>query len=475
MKFAPSYSIALDASHLDMPLDMHSKPATGGSDPLADTHDQTRAVRGHGINGMDSKMPSYPGLDRWQLLDLLGTGAFSHVYRASDREGKMGEVAIKVMKKYEMKEPHKANLQKEIQIMRQLDHNNISRLIDVIETNQYCHIVLELCTGGELFNQLVKLTYLSEDLSRHVILQVAQAVLYLHQTGIVHRDIKPENILFNSIPVEPSKTPKPTLPGEENKVDEGDFVPGVGGGGIGEVKLADFGLSKIIAGAPTATPCGTMSYAAPEIVRDEKYTTGVDMWALGCVLYTLLAGYPPFYDPNTKVLMKKVSTGDYAFDSPWWNDISKDAKDIVSKLLTVESDKRLTIEEFINHPWIQKASKTTLETEEPSTIADTESQSDGSSTTAPPTPRDDRDDGTPVPPEALHESHVEARTPGFMNVRELFGVVFSAHQREHDIRDHEIASRVENDTRKSKTNIHDKLHLGNSALLQKRGVQQNRA
>lgn len=168
----------------------------------------------------------------------------------------------------------------------------------------------------------VKLTYFSEQLSRHVILQVAHGIRYLHEErGVVHRyvfvptaspfhvtstlpitnnqivglksdsDIKPENILFERIPIIPSRRPIHRQYDEE-KEDEGEFQVGVGGGGIGRVKIADFGLSKVVWEENTATPCGTVGYTAPEIVKDERYSKSVDMWALGCVLYTLLCGFP---------------------------------------------------------------------------------------------------------------------------------------------------------------------------------------
>jgi len=146
--------------------------------------------------------------------------------------------------------------------------------------------------GGELFHQIVKLTYFSENLSRHVIGQVADSIRYLHEErGVIHRDIKPENLLFERIPVIPSKTPV-NRPYDEEKEDEGEFRAGIGGGGIGRVKIADFGLSKIVWDEQTMTPCGTVGYTAPEIVKDERYSKSVDMWALGCVLYTLLCGFP---------------------------------------------------------------------------------------------------------------------------------------------------------------------------------------
>ena len=136
-----------------------------------------------------------------------------------------------------------------------------------------------------------------------------------------YSDIKPENLLFERIPIIPSKNPV-VRQYDEEKEDEGEFIPGVGGGGIGRVKIADFGLSKVIWNEETKTPCGTVGYTAPEIVKDERYSKSVDMWALGCVLYTLLCGFPPFYDESINVLTEKVARGYYTFLSPWWDDIS---------------------------------------------------------------------------------------------------------------------------------------------------------
>jgi serine/threonine-protein kinase RCK2 len=207
-----------------------------------------------------------------------------------------------------------------------------------------------VCEGGELFHQIVKLTYFSENLARHVILQVAHGIRYLHEErGVVHRsvvsflgnetrlilqcsDIKPENLLFDRIPIIPSKNPI-QRPYDEEKEDEGEFIPGVGGGGIGRVKIADFGLSKIVWDEQTMTPCGTVGYTAPEIVKDERYSKSVDMWALGCVLYTLLCGFPPFYDESINVLTEKVARGYYTFLSPWWDDISHSGKLITLMLV----------------------------------------------------------------------------------------------------------------------------------------------
>lgn len=235
--------------------------------------------------------------------------------------------------------------------MRNLKHDGIVKLLEFSESREHYYLILELLEGGELFHQIVKLTYFSEPLARHVILQVAHGIRYLHEErGIVHRDIKPENLLFESIKIIPSKVDK-ARPYDEEKEDEGEFMPGIGGGGIGCVKIADFGLSKVVWEESTMTPCGTVGYTAPEIVKDERYSKSVDMWALGCVLYTLLCGFPPFYDESISVLTEKVAKGYYTFLSPWWDDISGSAKDLISHLLCVDTSKRFTIDEFLAHPW----------------------------------------------------------------------------------------------------------------------------
>ncbi|TID19464.1 Serine/threonine-protein kinase srk1 [Venturia nashicola] len=366
------------------------------------------------------KLPKYPGLERWTLLEKMGDGAFSNVYRARDNTGQYkDECAIKVVRKFEMNSSQRANILKEVQIMRQLDHPNIVRLVDFHESRQYYFIILELCPGGELFHQIVRLTYFSEDLSRHVIVQVARALEYLHEeAGVVHRDIKPENLLFYPIPFVESKNPKPKSADDEDKADEGEYIKGHGAGGIGTIKIADFGLSKVIWDSQTMTPCGTVGYTAPEIVKDERYSKSVDMWALGCVLYTLLCGFPPFYDESIQTLTEKVARGQYTFLSPWWDDISKSAQDLVSHLLTVDPDKRYDIKQFLNHPWIRESE------EETHAAAD-----------APPlaTPLVQRQsfaylDDTITP----GGRRQDFRSPGAVNLREVFDVGYAVHRQEEE-------------------------------------------
>lgn len=186
----------------------------------------------------------------------------------------------------------------------------------------------------------------------------------------------------------------------------------MGAGGIGRIKIADFGLSKIVWDNQTMTPCGTVGYTAPEIVKDERYSKSVDMWALGCVLYTLLCGFPPFYDESIEVLTEKVAKGQFTFLSPWWDDISKSAQDLISHLLCVDPEKRYTITEFLAHPWVRGSG---------------------------PTPREEKKATAGETPLAFDAARfvdggkrMDFRSPGAVNLREIFDVGYSVHRQEEE-------------------------------------------
>jgi serine/threonine protein kinase len=378
-------------------------------------------------------MPTYEGLENFKLEEKMGDGAFSNVFKALDISANK-HVAIKVVRKFELnasqegdkhlsvqfkKKPRateRANILKEVQIMRGISHPSIVKLYSFSESETHYFLVMELMQGGELFHQIVKLTYFSENLARHVILQIVRGIRYLHEErGVVHRDIKPENLLYDPVPIIPSKTIV-HRPYDEGKEDEGEFIPGVGGGGIGRVKIADFGLSKVVWNEETMTPCGTVGYTAPEIVKDERYSKSVDMWAIGCVLYTLLCGFPPFYDESIKALTEKVARGHYTFLSPWWDDISHSAKDLVTHLLCVDPAQRYTIDEFLLHPWATAAP-------------------------APPPPstpsvhghfRDSRPLDSPLLTAARGGRINDGRSPGVATLKEAFDITYAVHRMEEE-------------------------------------------
>lgn len=208
-------------------------------------------------------------------------------------------------------------------------------------------------------------------------------------------------------------------------------MKGQGAGGIGLIKIADFGLSKVIWDSQTMTPCGTVGYTAPEIVKDERYSKSVDMWALGCVLYTLLCGFPPFYDESIQTLTEKVARGQYTFLSPWWDDISKPAQDLVSHLLTVDPEKRYDINQFLNHPWIREADEVTYAAHDAPPLA------------TPAILRQKQDSyeaggsGNPLQQnfaylESPGARRMDFRSPGAVNLREVFDVGYAVHRQEEE-------------------------------------------
>lgn len=333
-------------------------------------------------------LAQYPDLpEKYTLQQDLGEGAFSSVYKGLNNE--TGEtVAIKIINKLNLTPKQLTNIHNEIQIMNTLanagNQPNILRLIESYDKTDNCFLILEYCDGGEIFNKIIEYTYFSEQLAKHVFLQLLDAIRFLHQNNVVHRDIKPENLLFKRIPFAPRTEAEFKLSlrssDDELKQDEGQFIPGIGGGSIGMIKLADFGLAKLLRFDPLAskgnalsnlkTPCGTAGYTAPEVIhcgvenkrrfrnsmsKSNYYSKAVDIWSLGCFLYTILCGFPPFYDDNHDILTQKIITANYVFLEPWWDEVSPDAKDLISNMLVINPEKRITIEEIYQHPWMADA------------------------------------------------------------------------------------------------------------------------
>ena len=171
-----------------------------------------------------------------------------------------------------------------------------------------------------------------------------------------YRDIKPENILHFPIPLKPNIAPAVRPNDLEDKTDEGHFIAGLGSGGIGLIKIADFGLARVCLDSQITTTKtttgGTTAYNAPEVIRGEASNKSVDLWSLGCVLYILLCGFQPFYGANKPTLEEMIVRGQFSFLSPWWDDISDSAQDLISQLLVTDPAARFTIEDFFHHPWI---------------------------------------------------------------------------------------------------------------------------
>jgi len=266
----------------------------------------------------------------YEIKDKLGTGSFATVKRAVRKsDGK--QFAIKVIKKTKLNAEELAVVHDEVEIMHKLNHQNCVQLYEMFETNKKIYMVMELLTGGELFDRIVAKGSYSEKEASDLIKDIASAILYLHSIGIVHRDLKPENLIYLS--------PKNDSP----------------------IKITDFGLAKYRSGKDMAmtTACGTPGYVAPEVLKNEPYDKAVDMWSLGVILYILLCGFPPFYHESTAQLYKQIKKGEYDFPDPYWTDISDSAKDLVRCLLCVPPKDRYTAAQVLAHPWIAGTTATT--------------------------------------------------------------------------------------------------------------------
>jgi len=256
--------------------------------------------------------------DKYEVGKELGRGGFSIVKKGKNK--KTGEeVAIKCINKKNLKKDELQLLTREINIMQKLRHKSIIQLIDIFETPNDLFLVLELVSGGELFDQIVERGSYSESDAANLIRQVLEGIAYMHRHGVVHRDLKPENLLCASANV---------------------------------IKIADFGLSKDVESGNLQTSCGTPSYVAPEVLLGGQYDNEVDIWSIGVITYVLLCGFTPFYGDNQRQLFERILHAKFDFPSPEWDDVSATAKDFVSKLLVVNPADRLSAEQAQTHPWI---------------------------------------------------------------------------------------------------------------------------
>ncbi|KAG1732910.1 Pkinase-domain-containing protein [Suillus paluster] len=246
----------------------------------------------------------------YTLGKVIGEGAYGKVRLGTNRLT-CTRVAIKQIPK-----AMSASLTREIHHHRQLHHPHVTQMYEVIATESHIWIVTELCCGGELFDYLAEKGRLSERESSIIFGQLALAVAYLHEKGIVHRDLKLENVLLDE---------------------------------RCRVKLGDFGFTREYdRGVYMETFCGTTGYAAPEMLQGKRYLgPEVDVWSMGVILYCLLTGTLPFDDDDEAVMKEKVIKGKY--EDPEW--LSTDARDLIRNILEVDPAKRLTIPQILASPW----------------------------------------------------------------------------------------------------------------------------
>eukprot|EP01129_Flabellula_baltica_P004424 TRINITY_DN1534_c0_g2_i1.p1 TRINITY_DN1534_c0_g2~~TRINITY_DN1534_c0_g2_i1.p1 ORF type:complete len:263 (-),score=53.26 TRINITY_DN1534_c0_g2_i1:13-801(-) len=216
-------------------------------------------------------------------------------------------------------------LMDEVKILQRISHPNCIKIFKVYDTDETLYLVLEIVTGGELFDSIVQKGSFSEEESKVLFRQMLEATGYLHSLGIAHRDLKPENILLK------------------------DKTSNI-------IKITDFGLSRIVDSATfMKTMCGTPQYVAPEILLSQNtsgYGLACDLWSLGVILYVMLAGYPPFNESNGNIF-EQIKEADFVFHTDYWADKSDTVKDLITLLLNPDPTTRLSTEDALNHEWFR--------------------------------------------------------------------------------------------------------------------------
>lgn len=276
--------------------------------------------------------------ENWDTRTTLGSGNFSevrlgvHVQRGEKRAVKI--IDKKKFYQFQTKRESHLSLASEAELLTSLNHPGIVRFYEWFQTDVHLYVVMELMQGGDLLQSILEDGHFAELQARRLFLAIGDAVRYMHNQMIVHRDLKPENILLTCR-------------------DREAMHP----------KIADFGLArKNMQSKDCKTFCGTPHYFAPEVIntfRDREtgenmgYGKQVDMWSLGVILYVLLSGTPPFEEDG---LYEQILEGKYEFDVREWTTVSPEAKELIRRLMKVNPQERLTIQEAFELRWLRLAS-----------------------------------------------------------------------------------------------------------------------
>ncbi|KAK3023258.1 hypothetical protein RJ639_044424 [Escallonia herrerae] len=253
----------------------------------------------------------------------IGRGKFGSVWMCQSRISGV-EFACKTLVKGE------ETVHREVEIMQHLSgHPGIVTLEAVYEDSEHFHLVMELCSGGRLIDQMTKVGRYSEHRAANIFKELMLVIKYCHDMGVVHRDIKPENILLTT---------------------------------SGKLKLADFGLAmRISNGQSLAGLAGSPAYVAPEVLL-ENYSEKVDVWSAGVLLHALLIGVLPFQGDSRDAVFEAIKTAKLDFHTGIWDSVSKPARDLLERILTRDVSARITADEVLSHPWILFYTERTLKT-----------------------------------------------------------------------------------------------------------------
>jgi len=252
----------------------------------------------------------------------LGEGSYGAVSKCINKTTGVTR-AVKSISKAQMKNLDR--FKQEIAIMKIMDHPNIIKLYESFEDHRNIYLVMELSTGGELFDRIIDAGHFTEVQAAIVMQHMFRAIFYMHENHICHRDLKPENFLFaTKDPIEKSA-----------------------------LKVIDFGLAcKFTQDQVLTTKAGTPYYVAPQVLAG-KYDQSSDVWSLGVIMFVVLCGYPPFYGETDADVLAKVRLGNFAFNAADWKSISEDAKNLIRMLLKMNPRDRYTAEQALNHVWVR--------------------------------------------------------------------------------------------------------------------------
>lgn len=313
------------------------KPTTKPAQPIIDIgrydgglelDNESRGEKVHGeaaeTLALDSSISQTRPTREWHLTDFdigrpLGKGKFGRVYMVRTKFEPHYILALKTLYKSEIVQSRvEKQIRREIEIQQNLRHPNILRLYGYFHDEKRIFLMLEFAGKGELYKQLTKHGCFTEKRSSRYIDQMADALNYLHAKHVIHRDIKPENLLL---------------------------------GINGELKIGDFGWSVHAPGNRRTTLCGTLDYLPPEMVEGRDHSEKVDYWALGVLTYEFICGAPPFEDmTGYNATYKRIAKVDLRIPSK----VSPEARDLITKLLQYDPEKRLPLEDVRRHPWIVK-------------------------------------------------------------------------------------------------------------------------
>ncbi len=261
----------------------------------------------------------------YKFKDVIGGGHFGTVrlaYKKTDESKKL--FAIKSITKKNINDKDLEEMIKEVDILSTLDHPNIIKFLETYNDEYYFHIVMEVAKGKDVFDKIIEEGVLTEDTVAHIAYKVVSALIYCHSKGISHRDIKPENILFEH---------------ENNE---------------GEIKIIDFGLSKKYnEQEKMQTVLGTPYYVAPEVLQG-SYDERCDIWSVGAFIYIMLTGEPPFNGKNNNIIFKRILNEEVQYPPEKFQNISKEAIDLLKNCLIKDPAKRYTGDEVLKHVWFNK-------------------------------------------------------------------------------------------------------------------------